>query len=119
MVIIVNSKNKWYLIIFFLVLLININVRADDCNGLFSADLIGEIKQIFQIIQFAVPIILILLTSFDFAKAVFVQNKDGLDKAKNNFMKRVVAALIVFFAPYIVIWVMKLVSLDPSCVSQF
>lgn len=83
---------------------------ANTCEGMFSQKLINEIKDLFRFIQIIVPILLALLTMFDFAKAVFNQDKDGLNKAKNNFIKRAIAALIVFFAPYIITLIMELVN---------
>ena len=56
----------------------------------------------FTPVRIITPIILILLTSLDFAKAVFADEKDGMKKAKDNFLKRAVAALIIFLAPTIV-----------------
>ena len=66
-----------------------------------------------------VPILLLLLTSIDFAKVVFSDNKDGMKKAKDNFVKRAVAVLIVFFAPMIIELIMKLVDMNTGCVSEF
>ena len=73
-----------------------------------------------KVIRIAVPILLILLTSFDFAKVVFGDNKDGLNKAKNNFLKRAVAVLIIFFAPYIIGLILDLVNEASvkSCVEE-
>ena len=73
--------------------------NANDKNSL-----MGFISSyIFKPIRFLVPIVLVLLTSLDFAKAVFVgDDKDGMKKATDNFIKRSVAALIIFLAPTIV-----------------
>lgn len=100
----------------------NVTVYAagESCTGLFGPKLIAEVKNVFSFIRILVPIILALLTMLDFAKAVFNQDKDGLNKAKNNFLKRAIAALVVFFAPYIVVAIMELVDgLNSNCVSQF
>ena len=67
-------------------------------------------KYIFTPIRWLTPIILIILTSLDFAKAVFVDEKDGMGKAKSNFGKRAVAALIIFLAPTIVSILLTLVD---------
>ena len=102
---------KSLVLIIVLIMGISINVYADNtCQGMFSQDLIDEVKSLFHFIQIIVPILLTVLTMFDFAKAVFVQDKDGLNKAKNNFVKRAVAALVVFFAPYIITAIMGFVN---------
>ncbi len=110
---IMKNKNKLLTIIVFAIMLMNIVVHAADnptCQGIFGNKLIDEVKSVLGFIQIAVPVILAVLTMLDFAKAVFAQDKDGLNKAKNNFVKRTIAALIVFFAPYIIPPIMKLVE---------
>ena len=67
-------------------------------------------KYIFTPIRWLTPIILIVLTSLDFAKAIFMDEKDGMGKAKGNFGKRAVAALIIFLAPTIVSILLTLID---------
>ena len=67
-------------------------------------------KYIFTPIRWLTPIILIVLTSLDFAKAIFLDEKDGMGKAKGNFGKRAVAALIIFLAPTIVSILLTLID---------
>lgn len=117
-------KNKMLFIIMFIVLGITITVNAASCEAVFGSKLIDEVKSIFKIIQIAAPTILVLLTSIDFAKVVFGDSKDGLNKAKDNFLKRAVAVFIIFFAPYIIILIMKLIDDSrigdaQACVNQF
>lgn len=119
-------KKKNFVLILIMITIIGTSfgvnaASASDCTGIFGAQLIAEVKQVFRIIQIAAPVILLLLTSFDFAKVVFNDNKDGLDKAKNNFLKRAVAVLIIFFAPYVIELVLDLVneSTMKSCLEQF
>ena len=95
-------------------------VHADTCQGIFGQELLDEIKSIFDIIRIVVPIVLLVLTSIDFAKSVFVDNKDGLNKAKNNFLKRAVAVLIIFFAPEIINLILDFINEETmrSCINQ-
>jgi hypothetical protein len=100
-----DFKNLLLIIVFVFVLGISINVYADTttCSGLFSNGFIEDLKKyVYVPIKWATPILLILLTSIDFATVVFGGKKDSMDKAKNNFMKRLVAALIIFFAPDVI-----------------
>lgn len=98
---------------------VNTNGGEQSCVGLFGP-LLNELKDILDTIHLLVPVILLLLTSFDFAKVVFADNKDGLNKAKNNFLKRCVAALIVFFAPDLLIMILTLVNEGDisSCIEE-
>ena len=112
-----KKKNLFLTLIFILSFAFSVN--AESCNAVFSAKFIEEIRGIFRIIQIAAPSLLLLLTSIDFAKVVFSNDKDGMDKAKNNFLKRVVSTLIIFFAPYIVMLVFDLVNMTTGCVPNF
>ena len=82
----------------------------NTCTGIFGPNLLAQMQSVLNIIQIVAPILLILLTSLDFAKAVFSDNKDALKKAKDNFLKRAVAILIVFFAPNIISLILSLVD---------
>lgn len=83
-------------------------IGTEKCPAIFgNANQEGSIMYLlknyfFTPVRIITPIILILLTSLDFAKAVFADEKDGMKKAKDNFLKRAVAALIIFLAPTIV-----------------
>ena len=83
---------------------------AGECEGVFGAELLEEIKKVLRLIQIAAPVALLFLTSLDFAKVIFNDNKDGIDKAKNNFLKRAVAVMIIFFAPMIVTLILDIVQ---------
>ena len=99
-----------FIMCFIMFLTISVHADNESCVGIFGEDLIGEIKSVLDVIRIVAPIILLLLTSLDFAKVVFADNKDGLNKAKNNFLKRAVAILIIFFAPDIIRLILNLVN---------
>ena len=105
-----NKKSVILMVILIIVFGININVYAEDCVGIFGKELIQEINNVFDVIRIAAPIAFLLLTSLDFAKVVFEDNKDGLDKAKKNFLRRGAAVLIIFFAPIILNLILGLVD---------
>lgn len=113
-------KKKSVISIFILMFIFGTNIIVHASNACpFSGELIDEVSEVFKIIQIAAPIILLLLTSFDFAKAVFADNKDGINKAKTNFLKRAVAVLIIFFSRYIVTLIMNLVNESTGCLENF
>ena len=85
-----------------------------DCQTMFG-DLLDFLdKNVFKVIYFLVPIILVVLTTVDFAKAVFADEKDGMKKATGNFMKRAVAALLIFLSPTLVAIILSLLNVA-SC----
>lgn len=98
-----DYKNILLITIFVFILGISINVFAADCNGVFGKDFIPAMRNyVYTPIKWATPILLLILTSIDFAKVVFAGKKEDMDKAKNNFLKRSIAAIIIFFAPNII-----------------
>lgn len=50
-----------------------------------------------QIIKIAVPILLIIWGMLDLGKAVMAQKEDEIKKGQQTFIKRLIAAAIVFF----------------------
>lgn len=108
-----DLRNVILLVIFVFVLGLGINVYAAnvDCYDVINKDLLDALnKYVYVPIKWITPTLLLLLTSFDFAKVVFGGKKEEMDKAKNNFMKRAVAALIIFFAPNVIILIVDLVQ---------
>lgn len=50
-----------------------------------------------QVIKIAVPILLIIWGMLDLGKAVMAQKEDEIKKGQQTFIKRLIAAAIVFF----------------------
>ena len=57
---------------------------------------------IINVLQIAVPIILIIMGSVDFVKAVSSQKEDDIKKAQGMFVKRLIMGALVFFIVAIV-----------------
>lgn len=81
-------------------------VQLLDCNK----DLLPIIKfvknGVFPIIQIGIPILLILMGSIDLGKAVLSSDDKEIKGATGRLIKRVVAAVAVFFVVTIVNLVM-------------
>lgn len=90
---------------------INLNIldynSSTSCTGYFgSANQEGTlmhiiVHNIFRPIQWMVPVLLLVFTTIDFSKVVFADSKDGMEKAKKNFVKRAIIAVVIFFIPTI------------------
>lgn len=84
-----------------------------DCNGI---DIPGKVANMIylavMIIQIGVPIILIVWGMMDLGKAVMAQKEDEIKKGQQTFIKRLVAAAIVFFVVVIVKLLVGLVAND-------
>lgn len=93
----------------------------------------GKIKQLpfkfieltnmgINIIQVAVPVVLILMGGMDFIKATSSQNDDEIKKAQNMFIKRLLIGAIVYFVIVIVKLLISIVGNSDSiwgCVECF
>ena len=61
--------------------------------------LLSLVGNLLNIIHIGVPILLIVFVSIDLAKAVVSQDNDQITKSVHSIKNRVIAALLVFFAP--------------------
>lgn len=75
-------------------------VTGDVCHGMGNIVLI--VKFVLMIIQWVVPIVLIVLGTIDLVKAVIAGKEEDIKKNQTALIKRVIAAVIVFLVPLIV-----------------
>ena len=90
---------------------------AGVCQGAFGPDSLGIPSQIAyiialitKVIQVFVPILLIVWGMLDLGKAVMAQKEDEIKKGQNIFIKRLIAAAIVFFVVTIVNFLVSIVA---------
>lgn len=69
------------------------------------------VNQILGYVRIIVPILIILLGTLDFAKAVLAGKEDNMRKAQSTFIKRVIAGVVVFFIPTLVDIIMGLADI--------
>jgi len=115
-------RNFTLLLLFVFILSVSMDVYAVSCDGVIRQEIIEVMNNyVYTPIKWLVPVALLVLTSFDFAGVVFNGKKDKMDKAKNNFLKRAVAGLIIFFAPDLINLIVKFVNDQSiaSCLNQF
>lgn len=74
------------------------------------APVIKFVKSIFTLIQWLIPIGLILMGSIDLGKAVLSSDDKEIKQATSKLIKRAIAAVAVFFIVLLVKLVMGLVS---------
>ena len=67
-------------------------------------------KLVLQVIRILVPIALIVLGSIDIGKAVVAGDEKKIKEAQKPFVKRIIAAVIVFLIPWLVDIIMGLVG---------
>lgn len=80
----------------------------DTCADL--KPIISLVKAVLGIIQFGIPIILILLGTIDLGKAVMSSDDKEVKAAQGRLIKRCIYAVAVFFVVLLVKLIMGLVS---------
>lgn len=69
--------------------------------------LVGKILVVFKIV---IPLLLIVFGMIDLGKAVISSDEKAITKATNTLIKRLIAAVVIFFIPYIVGAVFSLID---------
>lgn len=68
------------------------------------------ISVVYTIIQVAVPVVLVIMGSLDLFKGISAQKEDDIKKGQQMFVKRLIAAALVFFVFTIVKIVISFVA---------
>jgi len=84
---------------------------ADSIKGCGDlSSVIRILKAVYVLLQWAIPIILILFGAIDLGKAVIASKEDEMKKAQSTLIKRIVYAIVIFFLFAIVSLVIGLVA---------
>lgn len=79
-----------------------------DCEGVLGTDLIEFFQKILNWVKIVAPILVIVLGSIDFAGALLKDDKDALSKAFGKLMKRIIIAIVLFFIPVILNFILDI-----------
>lgn len=71
---------------------------------------ISLLKSVLSIIQWGIPILLIIMGSIDLGKAVLASDDKEIKAATGKLIKRAIAAVAVFFMPLIVNLLINMVA---------
>ena len=88
-----------------------------------SDELRETLNTYFTIFRIVVPLLVLVLGTVDFAKAA-LSNEDGMKKAQNAFMKRLVIAVVIFLLPSVVNLLMNIADTvwgwnSSDCIEEF
>lgn len=93
-----------------------LNISIDSFTGLSCADMLAEmpltmeyLNKAFKFIKIIAPILVIVYGTLDYAKVVFADKDDSLKKANSTFLKRIIAAVIIFLLPFILTFIINVV----------
>lgn len=76
------------------------------------------VHNIIRILQIVIPVLLVIFGSIDFLKAVVAQKEDEIKKGQQTFIKRAIAAVIVFFVTAIVRLIVSFAAGDDEGILQ-
>ena len=96
----------------------NLEYTCGGTNLVFSGTFPYIISTIIMIIKIAVPILLIIFGMLDLGKAVIASKEDEIKKGQQTFIKRAIAAVIVFFVIQIVQIIVRFISGNDQSVVQ-
>lgn len=85
------------------------NVTCSDLGFI-----INIIKWLIKLIQFGIPIILIVLIIFDLVKIVTAGTEDQAKKSTSTIVQRGVWAVVAFFVPMLIGFIFKNISKGSS-----
>ena len=108
-----KNSNK-ILHIFMIIYLLMFGFERVVFAGGLSCDSWGELKQdiqnIFDFVKVLIPLLVIGLSSYDFIKAVTSKEAKDIKKAFTIFIKRFIYAVIFFFLPVILNFLLEIVG---------
>lgn len=82
---------------------------TDGCQGI--GPIVNLIKNgVMPIFQIGIPILLIVFGSIDLGKAVMANDDKEIKGATTKLIKRAIAAVVVFFIPFLVNLVMTIAA---------
>ena len=87
-----------------------------DCNDCGLSDqIIAFIYNILKWVKYIAPVLVIILGILDFVKALAAQDDDAMKKAQGKFVKRLIAAVLLFLLPLIIDYVLSVFHFNDSC----
>ena len=86
-----------------------------SCGGILGAEVTQDIKEILKWFRIAVPILVIVFSSLDFAKAVLIGDDKALSKATSNLIKRLIIAVAFFFIPTLLNYLLDHLKYTTDC----
>ena len=87
-------------------------ILADDCTigGAPMGDFMSVFKLVITIIQYAVPVALILWGSIDLFKSITTGKDDEIKKKQTLLFKKVLSAVIILLLPWLIFTVMSMLG---------
>lgn len=99
------------------------NTKIASCTG--DDSLLGDVsnedsvawllQKLFNYIKVLGPSLTIILSSIDYIKAIVSSDEKQMHKVNSNFVKRMIAAVMLFFIPTIIGVLFNIVGITTDC----
>ena len=83
---------------------------TETCEGILGEHVMDDIKDLLGYVRIIAPILVIVLGMVDFGKAVMNSDDKEMNKAISNLVKRLIAAVALFFIPIILSYLLDAAS---------
>ena len=101
---------KIKLMIITILIFITSNVYANQCSAL--GNILKDLQGVFAAAKILVPILVVVMSAYDFIKAITGKVDGEIKTAFTKFTKRLIFAVIFFFLPSILNFFLGLI--DPT-----
>ncbi len=107
-----NKMFKYIVFSFLITLSYRMRVFADtlNCNSL--GNLRTDLQYLFDFCKIVIPLLIIGLSTYDFIKALTQKDEKNMKKAFQNFVKRVICAVVLFLLPTLLELLLDLIGLS-------
>ena len=78
------------------------NFENKSCETILGNSFLSLIKEIENIFRIVAPLLVLGLSTFDYVSAVVSKDAEGLKKANNKIIRRLILIVILFFLPTLV-----------------
>lgn len=75
-----------------------------------AAGILQFVGWILLFFRISIPLVIVAFGMFDFGKAVVASKDDEIKKQFKQLMLRIVAGIIIFFIPILVMWIFRVVG---------
>ena len=88
------------------------NYDNGECGE--SGNLIKWIKNILKWVKYILPVLVIILGIIDFIKAIASGSDDEMKKAQGRFIKRLIAAALLFLVPALIEFILNVFNIEST-----
>lgn len=110
----INKKVIFIFLILIALFIFSPSVYADSLDCEAWGDVRQDFQNIFDFCKIVIPLLIIGFSAYDFIKAITNKDDKGVKKAFTKLMKRLVYAVIFYFLPVILNFVLELAETNSN-----